>query len=268
MQRRAAIWILGAFKMSPLEGIKAITGLILIRLHLQKLIRRSQLCMLALPPNYIIRMFMDLSFSSPKCQHPISLKSLTSHQRSNVKGHLVDSNNKLYRIFPSFSPLHPELSLNSKIIDNFSDHFSFNLTISNKNDKICCQQLDNMVLESSSSTSTAIVVLDASIKNDIATSISHMHIANHLLIKTLHHAAFVTTTEAELFIIRYSINQACSNENVSKIIIITNSIYVAKKIFNTVLHSYQGHAVAILSELHQFFTNNQNNSIEFWKCPS
>jgi len=34
MQRRAVIWILGAFKTSPSYGIKAIAGLIPIKLHL------------------------------------------------------------------------------------------------------------------------------------------------------------------------------------------------------------------------------------------
>ena len=37
MQRRAAIWILGVFKTSPSEEIEALTGLILIKYHLQKL---------------------------------------------------------------------------------------------------------------------------------------------------------------------------------------------------------------------------------------
>jgi len=37
MQRRAAIWILGAFKTSPVEAIQAIAGIIPIKLHLQKL---------------------------------------------------------------------------------------------------------------------------------------------------------------------------------------------------------------------------------------
>ena len=125
-----------------------------------------------------------------------------------------------------------------------------------------------MVLKSFSSSSTAIVVTDASIKNDITTSISYTHIANSLLVKTLHHAAFVTSTEAELFVIRYSINQAYIKENISKIIVVTNSIHVAKKIFNSPSHTYQVHTVAILSNLYCFFTSNQNNSIEFWKCPS
>ena len=188
---------------------------------------------------------MDSLFSSPKCQHSVSLKSLTSHQRSNIKGHLVDSNNKLYGIFPSFSPLHLELFLGSRIIDNFSDRFSFNLATRNKNNKICFQQLDNMVLELFSSPSSAIIVMDASIKNDIATFISYVHIANCPIIKMLHHVAFVTTTEAELFMIKCSINQVCTKKNIFKIIVVTDSIYAAKKIFNTLLYPYQGYSIII-----------------------
>ena len=43
MQRRAAIWILGAFKTSLSEGIEGIARIILIRFHLQKLAKRSQM---------------------------------------------------------------------------------------------------------------------------------------------------------------------------------------------------------------------------------
>ena len=125
-----------------------------------------------------------------------------------------------------------------------------------------------MVLQSSSFPSTAIVVTDASIKNDIATSISHVHLVNHPLIKTVHHAAFITSMEAELFAIRCGINQACTKENVSKIVVVTDSIHAAKKIFNSKSHPYQTHTMAILSELRQFFNINQENSIEFWECPS
>jgi len=95
-----------------------------------------------------------------------------------------------------------------------------------------------MTLQSSFSPHTAIVVTDASVKKDIATSISHIHIYNHPLTKTVHHAAFITSTEAELFALRCGINQACGKDNVSKIIIITNSIHAAKKIFDSKSHLY------------------------------
>ena len=88
------------------------------------------------------------------------------------------------------------------------------------------------------------------------------------LIKTVHHAVFVTSTEAELFAIRCGLNQVCNEEEISKIIDITNSIHVAKKIFNMKLHPYQIHTTAILKELRQFFSKCQENHIEFWECPS
>jgi len=155
----------------------------------------------------------------------------------------------LYGIFPFFSPLHLELFPGSRIIDNFPECFSFNLSNKEKNDKICFQQLDNMILELSSSLTTAIIITDASIKNDIATSILHIYLANYPTTKTVHHIVFITSTKAKLFAIRCGINQACNKENMSKIIVVTDSIHAAKEIFDAKPHPYQSHTIAILYEL-------------------
>ena len=200
--------------------------------------------------------------------HTIGL--LTNRQRLITKGHLIDSNTKSYGIFPAFSPLNPKFLPGHHIIDNFSNQFSFNLVNKNEKEinKIHAQELDEMVLCNSSLPNLVLMITDASIKNDIAMSISHIHSVNRPLIKTVHHALFVTSMEAELFTIRYGINQACSIENTSKIIIITDSIHVAKKIFNSESHPFQIHTSVILSELRKFFNSNNANSIEFWECPS
>ena len=86
--------------------------------------------------------------------------------------------------------------------------------------------------------------------------------------KTVHHAAFVTSMEVELFTIRCSINQACIKENISKVIVIMDSIHAAKKIFDSKSHPFQSHTAAILSELWGFFNSNRNNFIKFWECSS
>ena len=271
MQRRAAIWILGAFKTSPSEGIEAIAGIIPIRFHIQKLARRSQMRPFKLPTNHILRNLMDNSLPSSISPNPHSISALTNCQKTATKSHLIDSCTKSYGIFPSFSPLNQEFSPGSHIIDIFPDCFSFNLVTKKdkeKNDKIRTQELDNMVLHNSSSPLTDLVITDASIKSDIATSISHVHIANRLLTKTVYHATFVTSTEVELFTIRYSINQACSNEAISKIIIVTDSIHAAKKIFDSSFYPFQCYFAVILSELRSFFISNPDNSIKFWECLS
>ena len=270
MQRRAAIWILGAFKTLPSEGIEAIAGIIPMKFHLQKIAKRSQIWPFKLPINHILRNLIDDSPPLSTISNPHKIDLLTNRQRSLTKGHLINSYNKSHGIFPSFSPLSIKFSPGHCIIDNFSDHFSFNLVNRKEKtkDNICAQELDEMVLWVSSLPHTALMVTDASIKNNIATSISHIHLMNSLLTKTVHHALFVTSTEVELFAIRCGINQAYSKDNISKIIVITDSIHTAKKIFDSDSHPYQLHSIAILCELQEFFNSNLDNSIEFWECPS
>ena len=107
-----------------------------------------------------------------------------------------------------------------------------------------------------------IVVTDMSIKNNIATSISHIHAFNQPMIKIVHHAAFITSTKAELFAIKYS------TENISKIIIVTDSIHAARKIFDDKSNPYQIHLTAVFHKLWYFFSIGQKNSVEFWEYPS
>ena len=170
MQRRAAIWILEAFKTFLHEGIKVIAGLNSIKLHLQKLGGRVQLQTLALLQNHIICSLMDSSFRSPNYHHPSSLANVTDHQRKKIKGHLVDTNNRSHGLFLVFLLTHSELSPGSQIIDTFSDRFSFNFCMKGKSDKIRIHQLNSMVIEASFSQSTAIVASKMTLLH-----LSHIH---------------------------------------------------------------------------------------------
>jgi len=74
MQRRAAIWILGAFKTSPLEGLEALARLIPIKSHLQKIAKRFQIRPFKLPKNHILNNLMD---DSSHQLNPHNMGSLT-----------------------------------------------------------------------------------------------------------------------------------------------------------------------------------------------
>jgi len=156
-------------------------------------------------------------------------------------------NNRFNKVFPSFDPFNKEFTLGHHLIDVFSNCFSFHTPNkqSDTNLKAYIQFLNNIALNSSSEPSVALVVSDASIKNHVATSIIHIYIYNKQVIKTIYQAVNVTFTEAELFTIRYGINQA------------TNP-----------LHSFQVYTTSISNELRKFFSININNTIEFWECPS
>ena len=120
----------------------------------------------------------------------------------------------------------------------------------------------------SSSLSSTLIVIDASIKNSVATSIVYIHIYNKPIIKTLYHTINIMSIEAELFAIRCGINQATHLNSISKIIIVTDLIHVARKIFNSSSHPFQKHTAIILNNYRVFFSHHQKNSIEFWECPS
>jgi len=164
-----------------------------------------------------------------------------------------------------FDPLNPEFSPGNRIIDIFASCFSFH-TFSKCNDKDlnkCIQQLDDLAIEASDISSIALIVSDTSIKNNVTTSILHIYIHNKLITKMLHHTVNVTSTEVELFAIRCSINQATCNNEISKIIVITDSIHTARKIFDSLLHPFQKQSAAVLKKLQMFFSLHQKNSIEF-----
>ena len=89
-----------------------------------------------------------------------------------------------------------------------------------------------MTIKSSSNPLYALVITDANVKNDTPTSILYTHVHNRPLIKMLHYVVYITSLEAELFAIRCGINQATNLSDISKIIVVTGSIHVAKRIFD------------------------------------
>jgi len=113
-----------------------------------------------------------------------------------------------------------------------------------------------------------LIITDASVKNNIATFISHIHIRDEPITKTLHYAVNIMSTKAELFTIRYSVNQATNSAGISKIIVVIDSIHVARKIFDMSSYLFQIYMAAILRELYLFFSYSQDNLIGFWECLS
>ena len=107
-----------------------------------------------------------------------------------------------------FDSFNKKFSPGSYLIDIFSNYFSFHLLPKQggNNLKAHIHSLDNIAIKSSLDSTIILIVSDTNIRNQVTTSILHIHIHNRPVIKTLHHTVNVTSTEAELFAIRYSIN--------------------------------------------------------------
>ena len=264
------MWIVGVFCTSLTAGIETIASLIPIHLHIQKLNDRFHLRVHLLLENHIINSMIEAKPLNHAIPYQMSLEWLILKQHSIIKGPIMDINNKFNEKFSSFSSFNSKFTLENRLIDIFSKYFSFHFL----NSKCKCSikshlcKLEKTTIQMSSNYFIAVVVADTSIKNSIVTSIVHVYVHNSPVIKTIHHTVNTTSTIAKLFTIRCRINQVFLLPDIKRIVIISDSIHVAKRIFNSSAHPYQIHLAAISCKLREFFKKGINNSIKFWNCPS
>ena len=231
MQQRATLWIIGAFHTSPTLRVKTIAGLVPIHLHLKKLYRRYLLRQSSLLSNHIIHSILSSNRSQEQKCHNASINPLMAKQRIWLKSPLIDINKKCNKFFLSFCFFNEEFKPGNCIVDIFPDRFSFYPHLMNVKKHI--KNLDEVTFKASSNPSSTIVISDASIKNQVTTSILYVHSFDKPVVKTLYRAINITTAKAELFAIQCGINQAVTNPNVKHIVVITDSLHITRKILNS-----------------------------------
>jgi len=226
--------------------------------------------MATLPYNHIIKSLLERRHAQNSQSHYLILENMTFKQQQKLEGSIVNMNNQLNRIFSTFDPLNIILHPGCRLINIFSSHISIhNANCSfNKSKATHCKKLNEIILESSSDPRTVVIILDTSIKNNVTSSISHIHSFNNPLNKMLHYAVNVMLMKVKLFAIRCGINQAVQIQHAWHIIVITDAIHAAKKIFNLSMHLYQQQKIAISKDLRVFLSKHEDNTIEFWNCPN
>ena len=187
MQRRAALWITGAFWTSPSEGIEAIAGLISITLHLHKLNSRHHLCYASIPPSHAINLLLDSQHAKNQTSHRVATSKLTVKQQAILKSPIKDVNKCLNGVRNCFNPLHPLFSSGSRVANHFSSRISFH-SPSSSSDKDLYQYLQSLShtfgMSQVSSNSTTIIA-DGGIKTShVATAVAHIW-SNNTVVKQL-----------------------------------------------------------------------------------
>ena len=133
---------------------------------------------------------------------------LTVKQHFKVKSSIVNANNRLNRVFNSFDSFNNELSPRNKLIYLYSSCFSFHhldrKSSNTKKTHLC--HLNEIVFNMSSDFKMAVVISETSIKNQFSTSIAYVHTHDSPIVKTIHHAVNVISTEVKLFAIRCGLN--------------------------------------------------------------
>ena len=72
-----------------------------------------------------------------------------------------------------------------------------------------------------------LIITDTSIKNKVATLISHIYRDQEIIAKSVYYTTNVNFTEAEIFAIKYGINHTTHLKDINYIIAITDTISAA-----------------------------------------
>ena len=135
---------------------------------------------------------------------------MTSKQRLQIKSSIVNANNQINSIFSLFDSLNSKFAPGFRLVDKFPSYFSFHWA-DHKDKEVKAAhfcKLNDIALNVSFYSNLFIVVSNASIRNNIATSIALIYLHSNSVKKTLHHTIGITFSEAKLFIVRCTINQA------------------------------------------------------------
>ena len=177
MQRRAALWITGAFRTSPTEGVEAIAGLMPINLHLKKLNGRHHLRYATIPPSHAINSLLDIHQNKNQIQHKFALVSLTDKQKLKLRSPIKDVSKRLNEIKDKFDPFHSIFHSGLRLVDHSSDRIIFHSPDSSK-DKDLFNYLSklNLAFEETQKSSKGIAIIsDGSVKTSgSATAIAHI----------------------------------------------------------------------------------------------
>jgi hypothetical protein len=84
MQRRACLWITGAFKTSPMGAAETLAGVPPIHLHVKKLVERSHVCTHALQASHTFHRLVD-------GHHKFSIETLKGQIRGDLKSPITEA---------------------------------------------------------------------------------------------------------------------------------------------------------------------------------
>ena len=190
--------------------MNAIAGLTPIHLHLDKISERHHLRIVSLPKQYAINSLLDNHHSKKAKHYCLSIGNFTDRQWLKIKSSIVDTNNYLNKVYLSFNILYKDLLPGFHLVDNFPNHFSFYTVnwknIENMNAHIW--SLDKLLEDYSLNPNIVLIISNPSVRNNIATSISHIHSNYSFLLKTTYHAINVMN----LFLRVGNKNNSCIRE--------------------------------------------------------
>jgi len=125
---------------------------------------------------YAINALLDKQHSKQAKPYRMATSQLIPKQNQKIKSPIIDINHRLNQVLPAFDNLNKKLSPGFCLVDTFSNCFSFNI-VKHKDAKAriaYLNKLENVYKASKNNPDTLFIITDASVKNNIATSVIHI----------------------------------------------------------------------------------------------
>jgi len=169
MQRKAAIWITGAFSTSPTGGVESLAGLIPVHLHLQKMAGRANYRAATISDSHPLWSILGPDHHRGAQAHPCAISKMSEAFKQKVKGTVMEIDRRLPDLTESFEPCAPEARPGARLMDRFSAQIDFDDCGHLEDDEAlqaCKNTLNDLLKEAKRDNSAVYCSMDASLPDN------------------------------------------------------------------------------------------------------
>ncbi|CAA7267347.1 unnamed protein product [Cyclocybe aegerita] len=125
MQRKAALWITGAFRTSPTGSLEALAGLIPVHLMLKKLATCAVYRVATLSDTHPLCSMMGEGLLKRAAPHARSAALMTPAMQGQVKSTVMEVDERVHTLTESFEPFAPKAHPGDRLLDHYADRLHF-----------------------------------------------------------------------------------------------------------------------------------------------
>ncbi|CAA7271388.1 unnamed protein product [Cyclocybe aegerita] len=251
MQRKAALWITGAFRTSPTGGLEALAGLIPVHLMLKKLATRAVYRVATLSDTHPLRSMMGEGLLKRAAPHARSAALMTPAMRGKVKSTVMEVDKRVHTLTESFEPFAPEARPGDRLLDRYADH--------------------ELIAKARADPLTVLAATDGSVPQSNqyqAASAAIIYKGHRELERTRYVSGRVTAPDAELNAISCAVRLAVKQANCQHIMVFTDSMGSAHRAVDPGVHSGQAFSLSVCRILKEWFEADDLRCVTFVYVPS
>ncbi|CAA7261922.1 unnamed protein product [Cyclocybe aegerita] len=224
MQRKAALWITGAFRTSPTGGLEALAGLIPVHLMLKKLAARAVYHVATLSDTHPLRSMMGERLLKRAAPHARSAALMTPAMQGKVKSTVMEVDERIHTLTESFEPFAPEARPGDRLLDCYADCLHFDKCDPAQDRR---PYLDELIAKARANPLTVLAATDGSVPQSNqyqAASAAIIYKGHCKLERTRYVSGRVTAPDVELNTILCAVRLAIKQANCQHIMVFTDSM--------------------------------------------